>query len=447
MAIKLDIEDLDGLLGYHEPTHSLKGMPSIPSTQPMSNVPPVKPPLAPDNTSSPTMPSLNRPEPQTPAMAAPAPTSMPSMNSNPDLTKPHQSFWGKLGHGLATAGEAIAPGLASQIPGTRLYNQAEQGREAKLAGEQAETQSKQAQTAATQEGSELVPWTPLEGGAPVDIPRKAWAPLESAKTHWGASEQNTDKRIQGQKDIQDTRGQQATDLQAQKTADKQAAPEKPPETRVMGNRTMQWDSDQKKWVDAGAAPAKEGAENEGTWSLQEGPDGKPVLFNSKTGATREAPNGMEPRGTGAKKQAEFDKQSGPVETARQYAEDYLNRGVFTGPGDEALQEKFFELAKPSTGFRMTQPQIDMLQNSRGWMQGIEGHALHAFKGTWFTDQQRHQIVDTMNQIAKSKMTAMQSGGNAPQAAGGGQGVPKAGDVVDGYKFKGGNPADKNNWTK
>ena len=28
-----------------------------------------------------------------------------------------------------------------------------------------------------------------------------------------------------------------------------------------------------------------------------------------------------------------------------------NACTFTGPGDEALQEKFFELAKPSAGFR------------------------------------------------------------------------------------------------
>src|SRR6185369_3274111 len=32
----------------------------------------------------------------------------------------------------------------------------------------------------------------------------------------------------------------------------------------------------------------------GTWTLQEGPNGKPLLFNSKTGATREAPTGLVP---------------------------------------------------------------------------------------------------------------------------------------------------------
>jgi hypothetical protein len=34
-----------------------------------------------------------------------------------------------------------------------------------------------------------------------------------------------------------------------------------------------------------------------------------------------------------------------------------------------------------------------------------------------------------------------------EKAGGGGNAPKAGTVIDGYKFNGGNPADKNNWTK
>jgi len=37
------------------------------------------------------------------------------------------------------------------------------------------------------------------------------------------------------------------------------------------------------------------------------------------------------------------------------------------------------------------------------------------------------------------------GGAQPQARSMPQGMPKAGDVMDGHRFKGGNPADKNNW--
>lgn len=98
--------------------------------------------------------------------------------------------------------------------------------------------------------------------------------------------------------------------------------------------------------------------------------------------------------------------------ALQYADDYMKLGAFTGPGDEALMEKFFELAKPSSGFRMTQAQIDMLKNAQGWMNSLEAKARHAITGTWFSDDQRAQIAGTMKMLADSRE-------NKPQPQGGG----------------------------
>ena len=152
--------------------------------------------------------------------------------------------------------------------------------------------------------------------------------------------------------------------------------------------------------------------NEGTWSLQEDKDGNPILLNSKTGEAKAAPAGIAKSGTHAKAEAATKKEMEPVESAVGYASDYLKNGTFTGPGDEALQEKFFELAKPSTGFRMTQQQMKMLQDSRSWMGGLEGHLRHATTGTWFSDDQRKQIIDTMNQLANEKRKA---NGAAPAA--------------------------------
>jgi hypothetical protein len=159
------------------------------------------------------------------------------------------------------------------------------------------------------------------------------------------------------------------------------------------------------WEKIREKPAAEGA-NEGTWTLAEDANGKPVLFNSKTGLEKDAPTGLAKTGTHAKQEA----ANAPVEGAMGYANDYMKRGAFTGSGDEALQEKFFELAKPSTGFRMSQPQIDMLQNSRSWMNSMSAHLRHATVGTWFSPEQRAQIVDTMNQLANAKKAAT-SGGN------------------------------------
>lgn len=157
--------------------------------------------------------------------------------------------------------------------------------------------------------------------------------------------------------------------------------------------------------------------NQGTWQLDEDQDGKPVLFNSKTGETKAAPAGIAKAGTKAKVDAAEEKRFGPGRDALAYAHDYMEK-PHTGPGDEALMEKFFELAKPSSGFRMSQPQIDMLKNARGWMSGVEGHLRHATMGTWFSDEQRQQIIDTMENLNNAKQPpngqiAKPSAGNDP----------------------------------
>lgn len=89
-------------------------------------------------------------------------------------------------------------------------------------------------------------------------------------------------------------------------------------------------------------------------------------------------------------------------SAQQYAKDYLDSKNFTGPGDEALMEKFFELAKPSSGFRMTHAQIEMLRNAQSWRNSAAAFLRHATVGTWFSDTQRQQIVDTMGNLQKAR---------------------------------------------
>ena len=110
------------------------------------------------------------------------------------------------------------------------------------------------------------------------------------------------------------------------------------------------------------------------------------------------------------------------QSAVAYANDYLGGKQFTGPGDEALMEKFFEMAKPSTGFRMTQAQIEMLQKSRDLMGSITAKAKHLLtpEAPWFSDTQRKQIVKTMNDLSKSRQEVkpgagqqQNTGGNRP----------------------------------
>lgn len=154
--------------------------------------------------------------------------------------------------------------------------------------------------------------------------------------------------------------------------------------------------------DLGEKGSMAGSADVGTWSIQEDSEGKPVMFNSKTAVVRPV-DGLQKTGTAAKAAAALEKEVGPARDAVKYGQGYLQNGVFTGSGDEALQEKFFELAKPSTGFRMTKAQMDMLQQSRGWMEGIGAKVRHATSGTWFSDEQRQQIVKTMEDLAAAKV--------------------------------------------
>jgi hypothetical protein len=160
-------------------------------------------------------------------------------------------------------------------------------------------------------------------------------------------------------------------------------------------------------------PRKEGG-TEGTWTLDEDPDtGKAVLFNSKTGEKKSAPTGLAKSGTFAKKQAEYEKTVAPIKTAMDYATTYLQNGVFTGSSDEALMEKFFDVVKPSSGFRMTGPQMQMLKESRGWTTALDAKARHMLYGTWFGDPQRAQIVKTINDVGTAKLAALAAKSGLP----------------------------------
>jgi hypothetical protein len=156
MAVKL--EDLDQLLGYDPATHSVAGLPSIakpsalqPSAKELGSHPATMPSVAPAQ-SSPAPGAMPDVMP-TPGTASPS-AGIPSIDAgaSPDLAKPKQSVWSKLGHGLEkgaeVAGDVLAPGVTAMIPGTQLNKEREANQETKREGEQASTGFKQAETAA-----------------------------------------------------------------------------------------------------------------------------------------------------------------------------------------------------------------------------------------------------------------------------------------------------------
>lgn len=117
-----------------------------------------------------------------------------------------------------------------------------------------------------------------------------------------------------------------------------------------------------------------------------------------TGAEGAAPSGVIPPKPGPSVAA----NAKSAQDSLNYVKAYMDSGQFTGPGDEAMLEQFFNIAKPSSGFRMSQPQINMLMGARSWMDSAEGVAYHAQSGVWFPPDQRKQISDTIHMLATSK---------------------------------------------
>lgn len=228
MAIKLD--DLDALLGYEPETHSLKGLPSL--AKPSALQPSPK-----ELASSPTrIPSVNpQPEVQPPnqmpsvmptagtvsTMQAGPQASIPSIDTSaaPNLQKPQQGFWSKLGHGLEKgaeiAGDVFAPGVTAMIPGTQLNKEIEAKRQARLAGENAETGLKQQQTEGLRQENQPMQWKPLGSDQSMDVTRKEWLPLEENREREQAAQTGETERLTEQEQREAEREKAAGERQTQ----------------------------------------------------------------------------------------------------------------------------------------------------------------------------------------------------------------------------------------
>lgn len=171
-------------------------------------------------------------------------------------------------------------------------------------------------------------------------------------------------------------------------------------------------------------PINVNAGEKNLWSVPQ-PDGTKKVVALKPGDTIPA-NAVSLSGQSQQNSKEGSADA-PTISALTFANDYLKSGAFTGPSDEALQDQFFQMAKPSSGFRMNQAQISQLHNMASWMDSWKGRAYHALNGTWFAPDQRQQIVHTMNELAKSKGIPIpgEQGGTGPQ---------RPANVPEGYTY-------------
>jgi hypothetical protein len=155
---------------------------------------------------------------------------------------------------------------------------------------------------------------------------------------------------------------------------------------------------------------------EGTWQIAEDQDGKPVLFNSKSGQMKAAPAGVAKAGTHAKAATELEKQQQPykdildsVEEARDYAKEK------SGPGDYALLLRVVDATKPAKGFRFTQSEQDLLIGARSLANSADALYQKAAGGQLLTDDQRKQMLDVLNIVEKHAQQRMKDiGGGATQ---------------------------------
>lgn len=145
-------------------------------------------------------------------------------------------------------------------------------------------------------------------------------------------------------------------------------------------------------------PAQFGAPTpEGPHAVMVTPDGK--VIDAKPGMT--LPTGSQtPSAISSGNAATVKNDKGVMDDVT-FATNYLASGKFSGSSDEALLERFFDLTKPSTGFRMNKPQQDLLFASRSWLDSASARFRHATSGTWFSDDQRKQIIQTMLDVASA----------------------------------------------
>lgn len=118
----------------------------------------------------------------------------------------HPGTLGKVGHVLSkignVAGDIVAPGTMSLIPGTDLNKRVERGAELKQFGRDVESQEKQAQTAGIEEANKEVPFTPFGQTQPIQVRQSAIPQLEAAEQRAEATTQAADTKGQTQKDLE-----------------------------------------------------------------------------------------------------------------------------------------------------------------------------------------------------------------------------------------------------
>ena len=111
-----------------------------------------------------------------------------------------------------------------------------------------------------------------------------------------------------------------------------------------------------------------------------------------------------------------DAQIGKLDdVVRSYHEGVELASQRTGPGDYGLTMRFVEATKPSSGFRFTNTELQLIKNSRSLLDSAQANVGHMTKGTLYDDKQRQQMLDVMKVRAtmdNARKTWVQEGNDA-----------------------------------
>jgi hypothetical protein len=314
--------------------------------------------------------------------------------SGAGIAKPHPILGGIL-RGLDTLGTIVAPKIMSGIPGTSMHHQALENQEIGKVGNDVDQGNKEAQT--------------VEAGARTGQANAA-AAHDTAETDALKNPQPKPKEEEWSV-VPNMAGPNGEPVQQEKNSGQIRFAPNVSGVGPVKTPAEKPDTPEQQFVDEFQRTHPHGtiaqavAAYSAATQKPDRPEKPQRQLGIQNGKIVEITPGMDAAGVqsiGGEEKAGATAQAG--QDALNYAKDYMSGGKFTGAGDEALMEKYFELAKPSSGFRMTQAQIEMLQYARDLMGGTVAKAKHLFtpEAPYFSDTQRQQIVDTMNSLENAK---------------------------------------------
>ena len=332
----------------------------------------------------------------------------------------HPGTWGKIGHIASRigniAGDILAPGITANIPGSDLNKQREAATNAKWINLGGENQLRGAQAEKAKAD------VPLEQEQVKNLQSEEEARLHPKPAAEKEEEWNIVPGIQGPNGEPIQQEKHSGQMRPATLGEVREKPEKPSETDKFVTDYMAAhglpDSAVNRQKARDAMKTEERVPRTPTDREEWMADHKGQT-NPNTGK----PYSMEDywtakAGAGGAAKSLAAEEAGRA--AQAYANDYLKSGRFTGAGDEALMEKYFELAKPSSGFRMTQPQIEMLTKAQDLMNSVVAKGKHLFspEAPYFSKDLREQIVETMQNLQTSREEAKSNAGGAAQGGGG-----------------------------